>query len=132
MSTTLRALGAITLALAAGAAQAQLRFTEVAPWSSGNSPVAADWFEITNFGGSAVEITGFKVDDSSNLFTSSAALAGLTGVTLSTLSMLGVNGAFASFTGNEIGSVGVVPEPGTWAMLLAGMAVVAGVARRRA
>jgi hypothetical protein len=25
-----------------------------------------------------------------------------------------------------------VPEPGTWAMLLAGLAVVAGVARRRA
>lgn len=209
---------ALTALLAAGAAQAQLRFTEVAPWSSGNSPVAADWFELTNFGSSAFDITGFKVDDSSNSFAASVALfgitsiaagesvifiegasananfaptwfgstapaglqigrysgtgvglsaggdalnlfnatgtvltrvdfgtspgaapfatfdnaAGLTGaVTLTTLSMVGINGALLSATGNEIGSVGVVPEPGTWAMLLAGLAGVAAVARRR-
>lgn len=216
------ALGALALSalLAAGGAQAQLAFTEAAPWSSGSSPVSADWFEITNFGSVAVDITGWKVDDSSNSFAASVALvgitsiapgesvifvegaaanavfvptwfggtapaglqigrysgsgiglstggdalnlftaggalvtrvdfgsspasapfasfdnsAGLSGVTLSTLSAVGVNGAFLAAAGGEIGSpgtVGVVPEPGSWAMLLAGAAVVAGAVRRR-
>jgi predicted extracellular nuclease len=43
-------------------------------------------------------------------------------------------GSYASTLG-DIGNPGVfalVPEPGSWALLLAGMAVVAGVARRRA
>ncbi|MHC5597331.1 MAG: lamin tail domain-containing protein [Nostoc sp.] len=54
--------------------------TEVAPWSSGNSPVAADWFELTNKGLSAVNITGWKIDDSSNSFASSVALSGITSI----------------------------------------------------
>ncbi len=52
--------------------------TEVAPWSSGNSPVNADWFEVTNAGGSAVNITGWKMDDNSNSFGSAVALNGIT------------------------------------------------------
>lgn len=56
-----------------------LRVTEVAPWSSGNSPVAADWFEVTNIGSRAVDITGWKVDDSSE---SPAAALPLTGITM--------------------------------------------------
>ncbi|MBD2525077.1 SdiA-regulated domain-containing protein [Nostoc sp. FACHB-133] len=52
--------------------------TEVAPWSSGNSPVGADWFELTNKGLSAVDITGWKIDDNSNSFASSVALSGIT------------------------------------------------------
>ena len=221
MSTFPHALGALALLLAAGSAQAQIAVTEVAPWSSGNSPVAADWFELTNLGSSDVNITGWKFDDSSNTFASAAALLGVTtiapgesvvfiegasanaafvatwfgasapaglqigryagsgiglstsgdavnifdaagapvtgvgfgaspavapfasfdnaagqaGVTLGTLSVAGINGAFVAAAGNEIGSpgsVGVVPEPGTWALLAAGLAVVGGVARRRA
>lgn len=54
-----------------------LRVTEVAPWSSGNSPVAADWFEVTNSGARAVNIAGWKVDDSSE---SPAAALALNGV----------------------------------------------------
>jgi uncharacterized protein YjiK len=45
--------------------EGKLIITEVAPWSSGNSPVAADWFEVTNTGVAPVDLTGWKVDDSS-------------------------------------------------------------------
>ena len=55
-----------------------LFISEVAPWSSGNSPVAADWFEVTNGGGSAANITGWKIDDNSNSFGSAVALNGIT------------------------------------------------------
>ena len=51
--------------------------TEVAPWSSGNSPVGADWFEVTNISDNPVTITGWKVDDGSNAFASSLALNGI-------------------------------------------------------
>jgi len=60
---------------------ATLIISEVAPWSSGNSPsVAADWFEVTNTGTSAVNITGWKMDDNSNAFASSVALNGITSI----------------------------------------------------
>ena len=57
-----------------------LRITEVAPWSGSNSPVAADWFEVTNFGTTAVDITGWKMDDSSNSFGSAVNLSGITSI----------------------------------------------------
>lgn len=56
-----------------------LIISEVAPWSSSNSPgVAADWFEVTNLSASAVDITGWKMDDSSASFASAVALNGVT------------------------------------------------------
>jgi hypothetical protein len=220
---SLAAVAALAAAFA-GSAQAQVRITEVAPWSSGNSPVvAADWFEVTNFGASAVSISGWKVDDNSNSFASSVALNGITSigagqsvifvegtaakatsfvdnwfggiapagfaigtysgsgiglgtggdavnlfnaagvlqtrvqfgasplaspfatfdnsigadnVTLATLSAVGTNGAFSvvHLGISEIGSPGAVaavPEPETYAMLLAGLALIGGIARRR-
>ena len=60
-----------------GAIAPQLAVTEVSPWSSGNSPYAADWFEVTNFGTHAVDLSGFKVDDSSNAFATAIALNGV-------------------------------------------------------
>ena len=54
--------------------------SEVTPWSSGNSPYAADWFEVTNTGTSAVDITGWRIDDNSNSFGSSVALNGVTSI----------------------------------------------------
>jgi uncharacterized protein YjiK len=54
--------------------------TEVAPWSSGNSPVAADWFELTNTSKAAVNIAGWKFDDNSNSFASSVTLDGITSI----------------------------------------------------
>jgi hypothetical protein len=59
-----------------------LIISEVAPWSSGNSPAsfAADWFEVTNTGASPVDITGWKVDDNSHAFGSAIALTGITSI----------------------------------------------------
>ncbi|MBE2320597.1 SdiA-regulated domain-containing protein [Solirubrobacter sp. CPCC 204708] len=56
----------------------RLAVTEASPWSSGNSPYQADWFEVTNLGANAVSLAGFKVDDSSNAFASAIALNGVT------------------------------------------------------
>jgi hypothetical protein len=218
-------MAAVLLAASATLAQAQVRITEFSPWSSGNSgsPYRADWFELTNFGASAIDISGWSMDDDSqtagvafltgissiaagqsvvfmegtgsanatfistwfgasapagfaignyagsgvglstggdqiNIFNSAGALqasvsfadstqgqtfdnaAGLNGTAevpafVSQLSAVGVNGAFMSANGNEIGSPGAiaaaVPEPETYAMLLAGLGVVGAIARRR-
>jgi uncharacterized protein YjiK len=59
---------------------AGLVVTEVSPWSSGDSPYGADWFEVTNKGATAVDVTGWKVDDSSNAFASAVALAGVSSI----------------------------------------------------
>ena len=61
-------------------APGNLVVTEVAPWSSGNSPVAADWFEVTNTGGRAVDLNGWKVDDSSESFVAAVALTGVSSI----------------------------------------------------
>jgi len=54
-----------------------LRITEVAPWSSGNSPVGADWFEVTNTGARAVDMTGWKFDDVTESAAGGSPLAGI-------------------------------------------------------
>ncbi len=54
--------------------------SEVAPWSSGNSPVAADWFEVTNSSGTAIDITGWKIDDNSDSFAAALSLSGITSI----------------------------------------------------
>ena len=57
-----------------------LRITEVAPWSSGNSAIAADWFELTNTGTTALDITGWKMNDSAASFGSAGPLNGITSI----------------------------------------------------
>jgi uncharacterized protein YjiK len=61
-------------------AQASLFISEVAAWSSGNSPLGADWFEITNNGNSVVNLAGWKIDDNSNSFAAAIALNGVTSI----------------------------------------------------
>lgn len=214
----LTSLVAAVLTAGATLAHADVRITEVAPWSSGNSPVAADWFEVTNTGASAVDLTGWKVDDSSAAFATAVALsglsslaagqsavfvegtaataatfvstwfgasapagfaigyysgsgiglsatadavnlfntagvlqasvsfgasdaaspyqtfdnaAGLNGVALTQLSAVGVQGAFVAMNSlTDIGSPGVVPEPESYALMLAGLGALAAVSRR--
>lgn len=71
---------AAALAMSASAsAKAQIIITEVAPWGSSSS-YAADWFEVKNTGASALDITGWKMDDNSNSFAVSVALRGLTSI----------------------------------------------------
>ncbi|MFM8497830.1 MAG: beta strand repeat-containing protein [Planctomycetia bacterium] len=52
-----------------------IRITEV--MSSGST---ADWFELTNYGDEAIDITGWKMDDSSAAFGTSVPLTGITSI----------------------------------------------------
>jgi hypothetical protein len=70
---------ALSLALMASA-QAGIIISEVAPFGSGNGTYAADWFELTNTGSTAVNISGWKMDDNSNSFGSAVALRGVTSI----------------------------------------------------
>jgi hypothetical protein len=57
--------------------------------------------------------------------------AGLNNATLTQKSVAGVNGAFVSASGLEVGSPGAVPEPGSYALMLAGLGLVVAVTRHR-
>lgn len=87
-------------------AHADVKITEVAPWSSGNSPVGADWFELTNTGTSVLNIAGWKMDDNSNSFASAVALNGLTSIAVgqSVVFIEGNATAAASFITNWFGA----------------------------
>lgn len=83
-STVARLVVCGLAALASSAASAQgvslstLRVTEAMSSSGvGGTP---DWWEVTNYGSSAVDITGWKFDDSSFAFGSSVALNGVTSI----------------------------------------------------
>jgi hypothetical protein len=63
-----------------GAAQAQIIISEVDPTGSSTSSYGADWFELKNIGASAVDITGWKMDDNHNSFAAADALNGITSI----------------------------------------------------
>lgn len=74
------ALVAAALAASIAPAGAAMIISEVAPWSSGNSPIGVDWFELTNTGSTAVNITGWKMDDNSNSFADAVSMSGVTSI----------------------------------------------------
>jgi hypothetical protein len=61
-------------------APGKLVVTETAPWSSGNSPVGEDWFEVTNIGARAVNIDGWKIDDASETPADAVPLVGISSI----------------------------------------------------
>jgi hypothetical protein len=61
------------------AAQAQIIISEVDPNGS-SAGYGADWFELKNTGVSTVDITGWKMDDSSDAFATAVGLRGITSI----------------------------------------------------
>ncbi|HEY4095426.1 MAG TPA: SdiA-regulated domain-containing protein [Baekduia sp.] len=59
-----------------GATQTPLTISEVSPWGS-DSTYAADWFEVTNNGTHAVDLTAWKFDDDSDAFGTAVTLNGV-------------------------------------------------------
>ncbi|MEY5033205.1 MAG: hypothetical protein RL354_2236, partial [Planctomycetota bacterium] len=58
-------------------ASANIRITEVMSSSNGGGLPTPDWIEVTNYGASAVDLTGWRVDDGSFSVAVSAALTGI-------------------------------------------------------
>jgi hypothetical protein len=74
-------LATALMTVIASPAHAAITISEVdANGSAATSGYAADWFELTNTGVSAVDITGWKMDDNSNSFASAVALRGVTSI----------------------------------------------------
>ena len=69
---------AFTLTVTQAVAAGSIVISEIAPSSSANSPLAADWFEITNTGSTTVDLTGWKMDDNSHAIASAVPLSGVT------------------------------------------------------
>ena len=72
----------ITTALVAisSSALADLRITEVMSSSAGGGTPTGDFFEVTNYGSSAISVTGWKMDDNSFDITKAVALNGITSI----------------------------------------------------
>ena len=62
------------------AAQAQIIISEVDPTGSSTTNYASDWFELENTSSTNVDITGWKMDDNSDLFTKAVPLTGVTSI----------------------------------------------------
>jgi hypothetical protein len=72
---------AAACAFASSSASAAILITEVDPaGSSSTSGYAADWFEVTNTGSSAVSIAGWSMDDNHDSFSAAVALTGVSSI----------------------------------------------------
>lgn len=71
---------AFSIIMSITAASAQIKITEAMSSAGGTGVGAIDWFELTNIGSTDVDITGWKVDDSSYAFATSLALNGITSI----------------------------------------------------
>lgn len=69
---------AALMIISAVSSYGQIRITEA--MSSSGTGGTADWFEVTNLGSVAIDITGWKVDDSSFAIATALALNGVTSI----------------------------------------------------
>ncbi|MFM2164791.1 MAG: hypothetical protein RL325_1228 [Planctomycetota bacterium] len=76
---SLLCVGGIAASIASSAS-ANLRITEVMSSSNGLGLPTPDWIEVTNYGASAVDLTGWRIDDGSFSFAVSAALNGIASI----------------------------------------------------
>ena len=77
---TVSLLSIAAAAIAANVSVANIRITEVMSSSNGGGTPTPDFFEITNYGSSAVTLTGWKMDDNSFAIGSAVALSGITSI----------------------------------------------------
>ena len=129
----------------ASSAHASIRITEVMSSSNGGGVPTSDWFEMTNYGSSAIDLTGWRMDDGSVNPLASVALNGVSSIAagqsiifiesaagvvdpsynglISTVGTIGTQVTYAS--NGDTGSIGSaigVPTPGAIALLgLAGL-----------
>jgi MYXO-CTERM domain-containing protein len=69
-----------TLVAISSSALADLRITEVMSSSAGGGSPTGDFLEITNYGSSAISMSGWKMDDNSFDITKAVALSGITSI----------------------------------------------------
>lgn len=72
-------LSVVATAAPAGAADADIAVTEVNPRASDTS-LGKDWLELTNTGSTAINLTGWRIDDDSNSFGSGGVITGITSI----------------------------------------------------
>ena len=72
----------ITTAMVAisSSALASIRITEVMSSSAGTPTATSDWFEVTNYGSSAVSMSGWKMDDNTFAIGNAVALSGISSI----------------------------------------------------
>lgn len=80
MKTLIAFASVIVTATLASAASANIRITEAMSSSNGNGTPTVDWIEVTNFGSSAVSLTGWRMDDNSFSFAASVLLSGISSI----------------------------------------------------
>ena len=110
MHTSL-SLATITCAIAlTSSAHANLRITEA--MSSSGTGGTPDWFEITNYGASTVDLTGWRMDDGSFNLAASVALGGVLSISagqslifIESAAGAGVS-SFAAFWGFSAAQIG--------------------------
>ena len=78
MKTSILPVAALAAFALVPSAHAYLRITEV--MSSSGTGGTSDWFEVTNYGSSAVDMTGFRMDDNSFSFGASVLLNGISSI----------------------------------------------------
>ena len=74
---TVSLAAAALAATVASTASASIRITEVMSSSNGGGSPTPDWIEVTNYGTSAVSLSGWRMDDGSFNFAASVALNGV-------------------------------------------------------